>query len=298
VILYHASIHSRMATFVGERRERLVVDYHNITPSRFFTGWDPVSEARMDLGRVELRRLAGQAELGLADSRYNEIELVEVGYRATSVCPVLIDYLRGDPEPEVLARLEQERSGGGTRWLFVGRLAPNKCQHDVIGAFGVYRRIFDPGATLTLVGGSAAPRYEQALRGLVTELELDGAVHFAGSVPLGHLLAVYRTADVLVCLSEHEGFCVPVIEAMAHGVPVVAFAAAALPDTVGDAAVLLDEKDPLLVACAVDRLVSDAPLRAELVRAGRARAEEFSLPNTAKQLVAQVSEIVGRRGSD
>src|SRR6202035_4161537 len=121
-----------------------------------------------------------------------------------------------------------------------------KCQHDVIGAFAVYRRLFDPEATLTLVGGSAAPRYEQALRALAGELELDGAVRCAGTVPRSHLTALYRTADVLVCLSEHEGFCVPLIEAMALGVPVVAYAAAAIPDTVGDAAVLLDDKDPLV----------------------------------------------------
>jgi glycosyltransferase involved in cell wall biosynthesis len=289
LVMYHASIHSRMATFLRLRPERLVVDYHNITPSRFFAGWDPVSEARMDLGRVELRGLAGRAELGLADSPYNEAELVAAGYRATAVCPILADYHHSGPDPEVLGR---NGCRPGTRWLFVGRLAPNKCQHDVIGAFAVYRRLFDPRATLSLVGGSASPRYEQALRVLADELGLDCAVEFAGTIPIGHLMALYRTAGVLVCLSEHEGFCVPVVEAMALGVPVVAYAAAAIPDTVGDAAVLLDDKDPLLVACAVDRVVSDRLLRDELVVAGRARAEQFSLPNTARQLVAQIGKLV------
>jgi glycosyltransferase involved in cell wall biosynthesis len=286
LIVYHASIHSRMATFLRLRSERLVVDYHNITPSRFFAGWDPVSEARMDLGRVELGQLAGRAELGLADSPYNQAELVAAGYEATAVCPILADYQRG------MGLEAPERAPGGTRWLFVGRLAPNKCQHDVIGAFAVYRRLFDPQATLTLVGGSAAPRYEQALRALAGELELDGAVQFVGTIPLDHLMALYGAADVLVCLSEHEGFCVPVVEAMALGVPVVAYAAAAIPDTVGDAGVLLDEKDPLLVACAVDRVVSDGSLRDELKAAGRVRAEQFSLPNTARQLVAQITRLV------
>jgi glycosyltransferase involved in cell wall biosynthesis len=285
LIVYHASIHSRMAGYLAGRPERLVVDYHNITPSRFFTGWDPVSEARMDLGRVELRALAGRAELGLADSPYNEAELLAAGYQATAVCPILADYHQGEIA-------EREQRDQGPRWLFVGRIAPNKCQHDVIGAFAVYRRLFDADATLTLVGGSAAPRYEQALRALVDELELEGSVQFAGTIPLGQLLALYRTADVLVCLSEHEGFCVPVVEAMALGVPVVAFAAAAIPDTVGDAAVLLDDKDPLLVACAVDRVVSDPALRGELVAAGSVRAEQLSLANSAQQLVAQIAKLV------
>jgi L-malate glycosyltransferase len=293
LIIYHASIHSRMASFVGERRERLLVDYHNITPSRFFAGWDPVSEARMDLGRAELRQLAVRADLALADSPFNEAELLEVGYPRTAVCPVLVDYRHGQPDPSTLARLEEERAQGGTRWLFVGRLAPNKCQHDVIGAFAAYRRIFDSRAKLTLVGGGAAPRYEQALRTLCADLEIEEAVRFAGTIPSCELLAVYKGADVLVCLSEHEGFCVPIIEAMELGLPVVAFATAAIPDTAGDAAILLDDKDPLLVACAVDRLVCDAPLRLELVDAGRARAEHFSLANTARQLIRHVSQLIG-----
>jgi glycosyltransferase involved in cell wall biosynthesis len=294
IIVYHASIHSRMAPFLGDGRQRLVVDYHNITPSRFFAGWDPLSEARMDLGRVELRGLAGRAELALADSPYNQAELIEAGYPATAVCPIIIDYGPADPDPVALEDLQQQRSLGGTRWLFVGRLAPNKCQHDVIGAFAVYRRLFDSRATLTLVGGSAAPRYEQALHQLVTDLGLDGTVQFAGSIPTGRLAALYRTADVLVCLSEHEGFCVPIIEAMAAGVPVVAWAAAAVPDTAGSAALLLDDKDPLVVACTVDRLVSDPALRSDLVTSGLARARHFSLANTAERLVSQLSGLARR----
>jgi glycosyltransferase involved in cell wall biosynthesis len=294
VIVYHASGHSRMAGFFAGRPEALVVDYHNITPSRFLARWDPVGAANVDLGRLELRRLAPVAALALADSGYNQAELVEAGFRRTAVSPILHDYdrSRSDPDPRALADLERRRQAGGARWLFVGRLAPNKCQHDVIGAFAVHRRLFDPNASLTLVGGTTAPRYDQALRGLIAELGVGDAVELVGSIPLDHLLAIYRTTDVLVCLSEHEGFCVPIVEAMALGVPVVAYAAAAVAETVGDAGLLLDNKDPLLVACAVERVVSDAPLRSELVSAGRARAQCFSLDRTAKELVGHLSALV------
>ena len=296
IVVYHASIHSRMASFLIDRPEPVVVDYHNITPSRFFAGWDPVMGASMDLGRVDLRRLAPCAELALADSPYNQAELVDFGYRLTAVCPILIDYdQRGiRPDPRALARLEQDRRRGGARWLFVGRLAPNKCQHDVIGAFAAYRRIFDSHARLTLVGATTSMSYEAALRRLAGELDVGDAVDFAGSIPLGHLLATYRTTDIFVCLSEHEGFCVPVIEAMVSQVPVVAFAAGALPDTAGDAAFLLHDKDPLLVACAVDRVLSDPPLRSELIAAGQARACQFSLERVAKEFVGHLSGLMGR----
>jgi L-malate glycosyltransferase len=294
VIVYHASGHSRMAGSLAGRPETLVVDYHNITPSRFLARWDPVGAANVDLGRLELRRLAPITALALADSGYNQAELVEAGFLRTAVSPILHDYdqSRSDPDPRVLADLQRSREAGGARWLFVGRLAPNKCQHDVIGAFAVYRRLFDPKASLTLVGGTTAPRYDQALRGLITELGVGDAVELAGSIPLGHLLAIYRTTDVLVCLSEHEGFCVPIVEAMALGVPVVAFAAAAVGETVGDAGIVLESKDPLLVACAAARVVVDGPLRSELVNAGRARAQCFSLERTAKELVGHLSAVV------
>jgi L-malate glycosyltransferase len=295
LIVYHVSGHSRMASWLAGRTEPLVVDYHNITPSRYFAGWDPVAEASMDLGRLELRRLAPVARLALADSAYSQAELVEVGYRQTAVSPILVDYdvIGGRPDARALARLAADRARGGARWLFVGRLAPNKCQHDVIGAFAVYRRVFDPDARLTLVGGTTAARYEQAIRRLVAELSLGDSVRLAGSIPVGDLIATYRTTDVLVCLSEHEGFCIPVVEAMALGVPVVALGAAAVGDTAGDAAVLLDDKDPLVVARAVDRVLTDASLRSQLIDRGRARADEFGLERTAKELVGHLIGLFG-----
>jgi L-malate glycosyltransferase len=299
LIVYHASGHSRMASWLAGRPEPLVVDYHNVTPSRYFAGWDPVAEASMDLGRIELRRLAPLARLGLADSPYNQAELVEAGYRQTAVSPVLVDYdrSRAVPDARALARLQADRVRGGARWLFVGRLAPNKCQHAVIGAFAVYRRVFDPDARLTLVGGTTAHRYEHALRQLVAELDLGDSVLLAGSVPPGHLIATYQTTDVLVCLSEHEGFCIPLVEAMALGVPVVALAAAAVGDTAGDAAVLLDDKDPLVVARAVCLVLTDAALRSRLIDLGRARSEEFALERTAKEFVGHVTGVLSTPGS-
>jgi glycosyltransferase involved in cell wall biosynthesis len=299
VLMYHASTHSQMAYFLAARPEPLVLDYHNITPSQFFARWEPVAATSMDRARDELRLLAPVTQLALADSAFNETELIDVGYRPTAVSPLLVDFgqYQSPPDPRALTRLERRRAGGGAWWLFVGRLAPNKCQHDVIGAFAAYRHLFDARARLTLVGGVTSRLYFRSLQRLVGELGLDESVELVDSVPFGELLTYYQVADVFVCLSEHEGFCIPIMEAMHFGVPVVAFAAAAVPDTVGGAGVLLDDKDPVMVACAVDKVLSDKPLRVALAEAGRGRVENFSLDRTSKQMVETLAEFGGSLGS-
>jgi glycosyltransferase involved in cell wall biosynthesis len=288
ILLYHASTHSDMAAWLAERAaegQRLFVDYHNITPPGYYARWLPDAVPSMVAARAELVELAPCVELALADSRFNEQELLDVGYANTVVGRLLIDLdrYREAPEPRTLARLRRQGDAGGAHWLFVGRLAPNKCQHDVIAAFAVYRRLFDPKARLTLVGGITAPRYLRALQLLARDLDVGEAIETLDQVGDRELLAYFRAADVFVCLSEHEGFCVPLLEAMHIGLPAVAYAAAAVPETVGDAGILLAGKDPLDVACAVADLLGDEARREGLVKAGQARAAEFDLAHTSAQ---------------
>jgi glycosyltransferase involved in cell wall biosynthesis len=294
LLLYHASTHSRMADFLLTRPEPLLMYYHNITPARFFARWEPVAAASMKEARSELFRLGPTTQLAMAPSHYSETELVSAGYRKTTLSPLLVDFdrYRRSASSKLLARLQRQKDRGGKRWLFVGRLAPNKCQHDVIGAFAAFRNIFDPKAHLTLVGGITSYLYYRSLQQLVAELDLRHSVEFVDGLPLDELIAHYRTSDVFVCLSEHEGFGVPIIEAMQSGVPVVAYGAAAVPETVGDAGVVLSDKDPMMVASAVDRVLSDEPLRQSLVELGRTRAEDFSLPKTSRRLVETISHWV------
>ncbi len=173
---------------------------------------------------------------------------------------------------------------GGGLWLFVGRLVPNKCQHDVVAAFAAYRRVFDAGARLVLVGGVSSASYAQAVRAQVEGLGLSGVVELVGSVSDAELVRWYGRASVFVCVSEHEGFCVPLVEAMAAGVPVVAFGAAAVPETVGAGGLVLGDKSPLVVAAAVDRVLGDGVVRERLVGAGRGRVGELSLARARAQL--------------
>ena len=293
-LLYHLSTGSPMAQWLCDRREPLLVDYHNITEARFFDRWAPAAADSMRAARTALDLLAPHTRFALADSAFNESELVEHGFGRTTVAPILLDFSEydGPPDARTLSRLQRERDDGGARWLFVGRTAPNKCQHDIIGSFAAYRRIFDPKARLTLVGGMTAYLYWRSLEALLQELEVDGAVELADSVQFPQLLARYRTSDVFVCLSEHEGFQVPVLEAMHFDVPVVAYASTAVPDTVGDAAVLLDDKDPAVVAEAVHRILTDDSLRASLVQAGRERVDHFSMERTGKTMLDAITGFI------
>jgi glycosyltransferase involved in cell wall biosynthesis len=293
-LLYHASTSSAMSDYLTARPEPLFVEYHNITPAHYFSRWEPVAAAAMDDARQQLRRLAVRVDLGLGVSSFNERELIELGFHPTAVVPLLVDFevYEQPPNPRTLARLRRNRAGGGAHWLFVGRVAPNKCQHDVVGALAAYRELFDPKATLTLVGGMTSRLYFRSLQKLAVELGIADAVDLADSVSFADLLAYYRTADVFVCLSEHEGVGVPVLEAMALGLPVVAAAAAALPETIADAGILLPDKDPVVTACAVNRVLTDTALRTSLLEAGRARVEEFSLPRTGKRFLDAVVPAV------
>lgn len=296
ILLYHSSTSSAMADWLQERaqKETLLGHYHNITPGRFFAPWEPHIAAAMEQARHELAMLAPHTVMSFADSGFNEAELRGVGYSHTVVCPILVDLeeYHLPPDARALDILQSRREHSGAQWLFVGRVAPNKCQHDIVAAFAVYRRVFDPEARLTLVGGATSPNYLLAVERLVQELALDGSVEVLSGLRPGELLAHWAVADVFVCLSEHEGFCVPVLEAMELGVPVVAYAVAAVPETLGDAGILLEDKDPLDVALAVDQVCRPGPVRDQLVVAGHRRAADFSLPQTSKRFLAGLEQFL------
>jgi glycosyltransferase involved in cell wall biosynthesis len=286
VIVYHASTGSPMTDWLLRQPQQLLVDYHNITEARFFDRWLPSGAANMRLARQQLAALARRATAAVAHSEFSRAELVDLGFDPTEVVPLLVAVTGTEP---VAAR--RPVPAVGAHWLFVGRIAPNKCQHDLIAALAAARLLLDPACTLTLVGASTAPAYRRALGSLATELAVAGAVRFADQVDDRRLADLYDEADVFVCLSEHEGFCAPLLEAMAHGLPIVAFAAAAVPETVGDAAVLLTDKDPAVVAAAVAGLAADPAVVGELRRAGAARVRDHRLDRSADALVAALARL-------
>lgn len=313
VLIYQMAVGSTMAEELPDRPGRLVVNHHNLTPPRFLRPWDPVATAAVERGVRQLHALAPTTELGIADSRFNQGDLVAAGYPATEVAPVLVDLDAFDQPrlPEVERRVSAARSGTGATWLFVGRVVPNKAPHHLVRALAVHRRLYDPGARLWLVGsGSPGSAYDPALEAYIAALGLTDAVELTGPVSAVELAARYRHADVFVCLSEHEGYCVPVLEAMWHGLPIVTLASSAIPETVVDAAIILPTgaagrtrrsgpggRDPqppaAAVAAAVDRVVNDDALRAALVAAGQRRVAERALPRTRARMTEVLARLLG-----
>ncbi len=284
ILLYQLGTSSPVAEFLLGRPEPLVLDYHNVTPEEFYAGWEEHTREKVALARAQVAELAPAAVLGIADSEFNASELATLGCPATEVVPILVDLAAITADAAEADRLAKDH-GRGTVWLFVGRISPNKVQHRLVAAFWLYRQMYDADARLHLVGPAVTPDYVDALDAYVAELGLTDAVRRVEGLSAGQLAAWYEDADVFVCLSEHEGFCIPLLEAMAAGTPVVALDAGAVGETLGRAGLLLDSSRPSVVAAAVDRVRCDHDLVEHLVAAGRRRLADFAAPVTAARFV-------------
>ena len=293
-ILYHLSTDSAMANWLLNRAIPFGVYFHNITPPSYFERWAPGAAANLKRALNEMRRLASQSRFALSQSQYSAADLEANGFTNVAVSPVLVDFAALDepPNERLLARLRKENASGGARWLFVGRVVPNKCQHDLVAAFAVYRKLYDSEARLTIIGGRTVDIYYRSLELMIAELELGDAVELTDTLGEREKVACYRAADVYVSLSEHEGFGVTLLEAMHFKVPVVAFASTAIPEIADDAALLLHDRDPVVVAAAVRRVLGDDALRQQLVEAGTRRVEQFSLERSGRRLVDAIRSHV------
>ena len=275
VLVYHAAHASPLGEWLAGVDAVKVIDYHGITPAEFLRAWQPGLAVALARGRAELAALAPGAALGVAHSSFTRRELSALGFATTAVLPILMDAERftAAPNPALLDALALGNRGHD--WLSVSRLAPNKRVEDLVKAFCVYRRAWCPAARLFVVGRRDIPSYAQALQAFIDRLGVE-EVHLTGSVPVADLVAYYRGADVFVCLSEHEGFGVPCLEAMSFGLPVVAYGAGGLAETVGRAALVMAGKAPEEVAAVVGEVLGDPDLRAAMAAAGRARVTSFA----------------------
>ncbi len=294
-LLYQASIGSPVYDILAARSEPKLVNYHNITPAPLLRDWEPAVAYEAALGRTQLARLAPQSHFAVADSAFNESELLALGYEGTAVVPLLIDMHSKSDEPDgaLLDRLRSRKErDGGADLLYVGKISPHKAPHDLVKMLDVLRRTYDPAARLHLIGSPLGETYEPALRSFIEELGLGDAVNLPGSVSGAELEAYFRAADVFVMASDHEGFCVPLAEAMGHGVPIVAYGVTAVPETVGGAGLVLPDKSALPFAAAVGRVLQDPQLHSVLAAAGRERAAGFDLAASTQRFVSLVQEAV------
>jgi glycosyltransferase involved in cell wall biosynthesis len=290
--IFHYAVPSPMTeAFAGLPRGR-VLQYHNVTPARFFAAYDPAIFRIAALGREELKTLAGRTDVALGDSEYNRQELAALGFDNTGVFPIAIDPDRIRHAPRRHA-LEQVLSDGLMNFLFVGRIVPNKKIEDHIRLAEHYKRYVDTEYRFIFVGRTdGVPRYYNMVRALVAEYQMPAdRFIFTGPVPDEDLATFYRTARVYISLSEHEGFCVPLLEAMAADVPVLAYASTAVPDTLGGAGVQFAPKDLEFAAELLGELAFNEDLRQRVLARQRQRLEDFNDARLRRDLTRLLSMV-------
>jgi glycosyltransferase involved in cell wall biosynthesis len=277
ITIFHFALPSPMTAAFASLSGVRVLQYHNITPARFFAPYDPQLFRLAALGREELRSLAGKTDLALGDSEFNRQELEALGFARTGVMPIAVDVERLTGAPRRPA-LETLLADGHINILFVGRIVPNKCIEDHIRLAEMYKRYVDTYYRFIFVGRyDGVPRYFAMIQALIVQYQmLPERFVFTGGVPNEDLAACYRWADAYVSLSEHEGFCVPLVESMAMDVPVLAYAAGAVPETLGGAGVLFSPKDLEFAAEMLGTLVYDRAVRDRVIAGQRRRLHDFS----------------------
>ena len=289
ILIHHFSIGSRASRITYALPDRQILVYHNITPPEFFVDVHEQLVEQCFKGRRELGIYPSRVDLALGDSEFNRQELERLGFDPTGVLPVVPDFSHLDlPVNDLIAR---EFDDAWTNILFVGRVIPNKRIENVIRYFHAYQRHFNPRSRLLLVGSYGGfEKYLATLHQLCARLGVTN-VHFTGHVSDAELSAYYDVADLFLCASAHEGFCVPIVESFYKQIPVVAYAATAVPATLDGAGVLYSTEEPLEVAALVDAILSDSELYDRIVAKqdealGRLRAKDFD--GTLLRFVRQV----------
>lgn len=279
VLIHHFSIGSRASRVAFASPARMILIYHNITPARYFLDARPALARQCHGGRRELGAYAARCELALGDSAFNQADLDALGFPRTGVLPVVPDFSHLDVTPR--RWLARQFDDDATNVLFVGRIIPNKRIDDLVRFFHAYRLRYDPAARLLLVGSHTLfDDYRAAVSDLVRRLGTPN-VHLIGHVANEELTALYDVADLFLSASEHEGFCVPLVEAFHKRIPVIAFAAAAVPATMDGGGVLYGRKDARHVAALMNAVLTDPALEDEILAAqdaalARLRARDFA----------------------
>jgi glycosyltransferase involved in cell wall biosynthesis len=287
-VIYHHSIGSPLVAQLTALPLKLLLIYHNITPPEFIAHIDPALTRELREGLEQLALLRPHTILGLGVSPFNESELHAAGFTNTGVLPIVLDESQYHTPHAI--RHTTAVAKPGPLLLFVGRLTPHKRQEDLIKLLYYYRRI-EPSARLALVGSTSLPAYRRWLQSLVHDLGLDDHVDFAGHVSQAEMVSYFRTADLYVSMSEHEGFGKPLIESMYLDLPVLAYGVTSVPGTLGGAGVLFRRKEYEVLAEVVDLLVKDQPLRLRIIARQRARVQAFLEPQVKQQWERYLSEL-------
>ncbi|MSS10799.1 glycosyltransferase family 4 protein [Clostridium sp. WB02_MRS01] len=268
-----------------------ILVYHNITPPNFFGSEDRAIAEFSRKGLESVAYLADKVDYCLAVSEFNKNDLIKMGYKCPiDVMPILIPFSDYEKKPD--KQTMERYSDGKTNLVFVGRVVQNKKQEDVIEAFAYYQKYYDNNARLFIVGGyDEAGSYYKYLKSYVHKLGVNEVV-FTNKIAFSELLAYYNLADCFLCMSEHEGFCVPVVESMYFHVPVIAYNACAVPDTLGKGGIILDKKEPLITAGVINRIITDCPLRENIISNQNEQMRSFEHDVIEKKFLYYLEQFI------
>lgn len=280
IVIYHYSTYSKLNRAVTRLNNKLITNYHNITPGSYFRPYSKHMGRILDKARDDMQYLARASAAIIGDSTYNVAEfrklIKEVPLTAIPIC---IDFSEYEQAPDTTV---MSGTLGRTNILFVGRIAPNKCQERCIEDFAYYNSNFENKAHLYLVGNDrGSENYKNRLTDFIDKNEIKN-VHFTGHISFAQMLAYYRTASIFLCESMHEGFCVPLIESMYFGIPIIARNTTAISETLGNGGILLNSESPREVASVIDGLLRDK-IRIQEIR----NAQKSQMARCDAELVAQ-----------
>ena len=292
VVIFNHSTGTKLCYSLPEMPGRKMMIYHNITPPDFFRPYNATATKLTQYGYEGTEFLADKISYAMPVSEYNAMELRRMGYKCDMfIRPILIpfeDYAK-TPDADIMKKYTGD---GYVNIVFVGRIAPNKKQEDIISAFAYYKKHINPKSRLIIVGSPGGmERYDAALKTYTDALMVDDVI-FTGQISFPAILAFYRIADVFLCMSEHEGFCVPLVEAMYFDTPIIAYDSSAISDTLGGSGLLIDDKDPVFVAMLIDRLVKDEALRDHVIEKQRKRLQDFSYENMKNRLIEGLKRFI------
>lgn len=285
IILYHMASKTPLNRQILELPGKKIMMYHNITPPSFFAEFDYQRVLAHREALQDLTDMKTGIDCCIAMSEFNRKDLILAGYDSDKikVMPAYFIPFEDYAQQADIATIEKY-ADEWTNILFVGRFAPNKKHEDIIRAFAYYSKHINKKSRLIFVGSAAIPEYRKSMELYAQQLGVNNVI-FTGHISFSEIIAYYKVADIFLCMSEHEGFCVPLAEAMYFHVPIIAYASCAIPDTLGNAGVLLDTKDPVFTAMCIDKVLTKPGVRESIIEKQNERLKDFEQETVAKWLL-------------
>lgn len=264
IVIYHLSTGCDLNEKIKQWDCKIIFRYHNVTPPHFFEEYDQTAFSLCSTGIQQVKSLKDTPYRCLVDSEFNKQDLTEYGYSCEiDVLPIIIPF--EDYETKPSDDIIKKYKDNWTNIIFVGRVAPNKKQEDIIKAFSYYKKNINTFSRLIIVGSyNKNDKYYKKLSAYVKMLNIDDVI-FTGHTKFNEILGYYKIADLFLCMSEHEGFCIPLVEAMYFNVPIIAYDSAAVPNTMGGKGAIVDTKNSIFISLLIDKIIRDDSIKRHLI---------------------------------